>query len=53
MLNDSPCSLLVETEILPWLRRPCFCNFDLLEILLHSCELFEDGMFFRLNTIES
>jgi hypothetical protein len=53
MFNDTSCSLFVKTEILPWLRRSCLRNFDLLEILLHSSELFENEMFFRLDTIEA
>ena len=53
MLNDTSCCLLVQTEILSRFRRSCLCNLDLLEVLLHSSELFEDGMLFRLDAIES
>ena len=53
VLNDSSCSLLVETDIFSRLCRPCFGNLDLLEILLYSSKLFEDRMFFRLNAVKS
>jgi hypothetical protein len=53
MLNDTSCRFFVETEILSWLCRSSLGDFDLLEILLHASELFENGMFLRLDTVES
>jgi hypothetical protein len=53
MLNDTSCRFFVETEILSWLCRSSLGSFDLLEILLHASELFENGMFLRLDTVES
>ena len=53
MFDDPPCSLLVEAYILPRFRRSSLRNLDLLKILLHSSELFEDRMFFGLDAVKT
>jgi hypothetical protein len=53
MLNDSTCSLLVQTQVLSWLRRVFFRDLDLFKILLHSRQFFENRVVFRFDAIES
>jgi hypothetical protein len=52
MLDDTPCSLLIEADVPPRLCGSCLRDLDLLEILLYSSELFEDWVFFGLDAIE-
>ena len=53
MLDDPSGSLFIHAEVSPRPRRTCFGDFDLVEVLLDSCELFENGMFLRFDAVQS
>ena len=52
MLDDPSRSLLIQTEILP-LRSLRLRRLNLLEVLLHSCQLTKDRMLLCVDTIQS